>query len=73
MFRKNFQEGQKGGSGGGGGGRGGKGADRPARRGRNHGFTAMDEYHYRTHIFFSPHAAGRNAGGDYEGLHNLIE
>ncbi|GLV31862.1 uncharacterized protein CBL_07622 [Carabus blaptoides fortunei] len=27
----------------------------PKRTNRDHGYTAMDEYHYRTHIFFSPH------------------
>lgn len=68
MFRKNFQE-QKTGGGGGGGGKAGKGpAGRPPRRSREHGYTAMDDYHYRTHIFFSPHARANCASPDYEGL-----
>lgn len=70
MFRKNFQDQKCGGVVGGKGG-GVKATQRPPRRSREHGYTAMDEYHYRTHIFFSPHS--RNCTSpEYEGLKNLV-
>lgn len=53
MFRKNFRE-QK--SGGGVGKPGKSTASRHAskRSSREQGYTAIEEHHYRTHLFFSP-------------------
>nr|CAH7760030.1 unnamed protein product [Callosobruchus chinensis] len=55
MFRKNFREG-KGGIVTGKGGKGASAGRHTSKRCQREtgGYTAMDEHHYRTHLFFSP-------------------
>ncbi|XP_018565505.1 uncharacterized protein LOC108906670 isoform X1 [Anoplophora glabripennis] len=67
MFRKNFRD-QKSGVVAGKGSKSSIGRHTSKRCTREQGYTAMEEHHYRTHLFFSPHRTSYSPGEDDDGL-----
>lgn len=66
MFRKGFREQKCNGPKPGGGGVKSGGGKHSKSRSREHGYTSMDDYHYRTHLFFSPHNRSSYSAHDNE-------